>query len=933
MTSEEIKDGDRLYPIPFGQTYHISDSSRLYLFGLFGNRILNASNESLGLNLDSGVPLNLQTVNVWDVKEARPDSINWYWTDDGKIEYMGSNMIPDPLAERYNLTIPDTPLVDGLRTTLQKTKMSTSDNMKFRFVPSAADSNIGYIVPLKGGNDDNNWIVYPPSAKAGIVTIRRRTGNEPGTFGMWKKDRNTLRFQDSKLAVIETNGFLYSKHYAFSNLGILSFRDRMITFEVANDGVSISFIIENSIDTKGGQNNKFLLTYDGQLYAYVDSEQKLYRTLYDQATSSIKLHKSDKDIGEYKWSFTLFPVRTIALKDGTNIPSLWNPLIGQKSDRNRAIDEFTCSFDGMKNRGDGNNLCTVTNDKGGTDQYEVYGQIDSSTCSGSPSPPAPPPGTSTYDTYSSFSKCAQNYYLYTRWNGPRSDCASADKSVMSADGTKLEFTKCQALPNYFEMPRGPVTVYGTTLNSKNSSDAWRTVSLRNNLVSSAGIWAPWSSITESDDSVIRFCAQHDTVTNSPLYVSFAPCANWGARNPQLLEKVKQLYCALFPGGSGCGSLCTDPKSICYSSMSKYCESDNLYSASCSSFCGNSEVNCDAQITAHCATMDYKTALDPSNANMCSCFLSPDFYQNFFEQLKKDVTGTESLPSIPDCYFPQCSAAANGNGMATYRYKQFAKAGATNCPNIQQCIQIANIDNRGEISGNIVVNQSENCNFSPNCTGNQVTVKSSIGGDKYRITCKDCPEGTKPNLDNTDCVAVIPTCDKTTQILVNNKCQNCASGTKPNKDGTSCSPISCNLGQILVNGECKDCPPCKVSNADGTSCSPCPSGCSNGKCVNCGNDQITNSDGNCVSCGKCKIPSSDKKQCIDLQCPKKGDICDILSGNCSSPEPGPGPTPPVPNPPSPDDDNKEKEKRKKILIAIGAFVIFIVCLLILRKLMS
>ena len=230
-------------------------------------------------------------------------------------------------------------------------------------------------------------------------------------------------------------------------------------------------------------------------------------------------------------------------------------------------------------------------------------------------------------------------------------------------------------------------------------------------------WSPWSKETADADLDIyyQFCAEHDTKTNQPRFMTNNNCMAWSNNNQERLDKLKQLYCQNYPvtDFEECGVYCADPSAICHQAMIDSCKGINLESISCKKFAASDKVNLDQQISDYCASLGD----DALNNDLCGCFLPQSFYDRYFNDIQKYVDTSKyqytdsqgnlnnGLPKIPECYFAACA-----NPLSIKPFNE--KKEKTICPDITQCIQISNINVDGTINAdNINITSNNVCNLT------------------------------------------------------------------------------------------------------------------------------------------------------------------------------------------------------------------------------
>jgi alpha-tubulin suppressor-like RCC1 family protein len=208
------------------------------------------------------------------------------------------------------------------------------------------------------------------------------------------------------------------------------------------------------------------------------------------------------------------------------------------------------------------------------------------------------------------------------------------------------------------------------------------------------------------------------------------------------------------------------------------------------------------------------------------------------------------------------------------------------------------------------------------TGGTCDIKCS--GNKYSSSgftdCQYCPDGKKPNSNNTACVdcpagtagtggTCTPCTDKYyTSRRGSTSCSLCnTNGKRVNSNNTNCE--DCPAGTAGTDGTCTPCTDkyytssrgltsCSLCNTNGkrvnsnnTNCEDCPAGTAgtDGTCTPCTDKYYTSSRGlkSCSLCPNGKSVNSNNTNCED--CPAgtagTGDTCTRCTGNTYSSEPG------------------------------------------------
>lgn len=402
------------------------------------------------------------------------------------------------------------------------------------------------------------------------------------------------------------------------------------------------------------------------------------------------------------WQFTKFPP---SFKQSNNvIPTLWDNSLKGKTKTN---DSYANVF---------NNLAGNEGKPSGCNYSDGFnGRCYCTDCS--LSHPNCPNGTievgrnsSACGTKAYCIKGVQNYDP-----GNKELCCGGNPSIM-IDG-KLNFDKCALVPTQFN-------ICGDSFNNSKGE------------YTKSEVWAPWSSDCDKQPVIKDFCGQHNTMTDSSMLISNSSCATWCISNPTECSEVKNKYCSLFPSSKSCVQWCTEGSTgmdskLCRTALENFCVGNNLESKSCKDFC--LATNCDTEIAKYCANLGNNALKN----DYCGCFMSTQFYENFFNSAK--TKGIDlGYPSIPQCYYPKCSAS---------RYQTAeSRRNPPRCPDVQSCIQITNIEAGGNISGDIIINNDNKCNFAQR-TQDCKKPDEYLNKDKK---CIPCPTGTKPSQDKLSC---------------------------------------------------------------------------------------------------------------------------------------------------------------------------------------
>jgi hypothetical protein len=295
-----------------------------------------------------------------------------------------------------------------------------------------------------------------------------------------------------------------------------------------------------------------------------------------------------------------------------------------------------------------------------------------------------------------------------------------------------------------------------------------------------------------------------------------------------------MYCSSNPSDSTCAGFCIPGSSpgmdsgytpVCYDVMLNFCQGDNMNDATCLSWLSQNSVFQDDYLYKYCNDLINKgyDISDEKLSNICGCFMSDEYYNNYFSSLNKYLNIPNYLPYRPECYFSPCSAKS----IKTKTQKQTP----LKCSNIAECVQVDSVNINGIIEGgNIDISEINICNITRKCN------PEGAACDDTAPCCSglDCSKGS--------CITPIIPCKKQNESCdPNNLCctgLNCISGSCQipaipcRKQNESCDPNNlCCTGLNCISGSCLI-PACRKQNE---SCDPnnlCCSGldCSNGSCI-------------------------------------------------------------------------------------------------------
>lgn len=140
---------------------------------------------------------------------------------------------------------------------------------------------------------------------------------------------------------------------------------------------------------------------------------------------------------------------------------------------------------------------------------------------------------------------------------------------------------------------------------------------------------------------------------------------------------------------------------CNNFYKNFCKGDNLESEECRIFCKNNPDQCLVNLQEFCKDK----VDDPEYDNICGCYYPQEVYTNFYNDLnqKLSIDGKSPLASgiilnEKQCFFPICASA------------EIQPRSGVICPslNFTECIANTNIDNKGNIIGDVTVDNNINC---------------------------------------------------------------------------------------------------------------------------------------------------------------------------------------------------------------------------------
>ncbi len=444
----------------------------------------------------------------------------------------------------------------------------------------------------------------------------------------------------------------------------------------------------------------------------------------------------------------------------------------------------------------------------------------------------------------------------------KNDCAAGNKNMLKNVKGKwyLDYQKCKNLHN-FVLDR-------VNVNPPNK-----------------GAWAPWTKEVANTPIVRKFCEQVDTLTGKPMFISNRNCNAIVASEHEIGNIIQDSFCTRYPGTPFCVKHCKGR--ACYKGISAYCNGNKLNQEACQIFCNEKDENCDKRLVDYVATL---TEEEKVLSEIAPCFRSQQFYENLYRSFDEKGIRTD-LPKMPELRYGPCSIAK----IKTYNFKQ----GLVQWPNIYNCFQELNIDVHGNITGDVKIDQSQQCDFhkEPSICEN---------GHHYNPTtqkCEICPVN-QTSIDGKVCKEC-----GSTQKYENGKCFDCGEGEFPSDDKKTCK--SCPSEMISKNGKCETCPErfikkdkltCKECKANEISI-PDSSAPFKSRCKKCIGMVIKNK---CFDCYDNEVylpdPSGSGGKC--MQC---SDGFEKVGSDCI-----------------------EKKKKSKIPIIAGVLIAFFLLVLILKR---
>jgi hypothetical protein len=247
----------------------------------------------------------------------------------------------------------------------------------------------------------------------------------------------------------------------------------------------------------------------------------------------------------------------------------------------------------------------------------------------------------------------------------------------------------------------------------------------------------------------------------------------------------------------CIEWCTNNPTECTALKSIHCRGENLNTGFCLGFCGSTPgYVCEDNIQEYCNSISDNAV--KLTKPICGCFMGSDFYSKYFNGIKKAFPGlSELFSNLPQCSFPNCSTSQ-------VKPRSFE----TNpCPDISACIQYAEVNNSGTITGDINITQSSDC-----IDKFKRAVSSCKDGEALTLNqteCKACPSNQTPSSDKYCCLDVNSNnpevdakCTDKSMIYSNGECKACDAGKVPDKCRYNCINSTQNFDYNPTTKKCE-----------------------------------------------------------------------------------------------------------------------------------
>uniref|UniRef100_A0A6C0DN65 Uncharacterized protein n=1 Tax=viral metagenome TaxID=1070528 RepID=A0A6C0DN65_9ZZZZ len=263
--------------------------------------------------------------------------------------------------------------------------------------------------------------------------------------------------------------------------------------------------------------------------------------------------------------------------------------------------------------------------------------------------------------------------------------------------------------------------------------------------------------------------------STPFYTFFSRSSREGGGAFKTFDIIPRILFASCCAGTIPDSIDTkycgdfyNNESACRIGMSYYCKGDNLNTAECKSYCKNND--CDTNLEAYCSAGTYEDQKKKYNEQkeICSCFMPRTFYEKkddeFYSAMGPGGKQLVDLLKASGVYGgrPECSDLQCKFGGTTLQHKTFT---AGSCPNIQiqNCLNSASMNNKGNLQGAVSTDQANNCvqqsttqnspsplpQPSPSSpTPSSPTPQSSPTPSSPTPQSSPSPSPTSPSSDNT-----------------------------------------------------------------------------------------------------------------------------------------------------------------------------------------
>lgn len=298
---------------------------------------------------------------------------------------------------------------------------------------------------------------------------------------------------------------------------------------------------------------------------------------------------------------------------------------------------------------------------------------------------------------------------------------------------------------------------------------------------------------------------------------------------------------------------------CKNAVKDACGEGNGYFGNpyCQDFCALKDVNCDNELKKYCANKG-EERFDYKKYPECACFQPPEWYLKVQEELKKKyhIQFTDSRPA---CWFDKC-------GIFPVKDQQYKNG--KQCPPIQNCINIINIEGNDTSGAEIYINPDIKCQMI-------VDETTQCGEDYYRdqndSKCKKCPNGTIINKNKTGCISTECKYDELFD-KTDLKCIPCPAGNLPDKDKKICIPEAVCFDRNYLDVKTNTCKPCTdgmIPTKDRRSCEIAEK---------CDGNRYKDVDNICKDCPENTIVDNTGLSCVSTTC-SSDEIFDMKTKSC------------------------------------------------------